>query len=210
MFPIRLEWKRPTEGVKIVHDVDWAVRDRYGDGRVARATSGRFEPIEYELLNLEDPMVLHFIRCRDDNDRARFLARFGFFWRGQQEAAISDFEHGQRVMRGLLSLVSPEFPVQLFPIGEAGLWHDITLKPVLEIEPLRSRRLVLQPDSLASYMGMEIAFALEVGAARTTCERCGKSFLTGSRTGRRSHALYCSDRCRVAAMRQRNAAKEGG
>ena len=37
------------------------------------------------------------------------------------------------------------------------------------------------------------------------CARCGKPFLTGPGTGRRSHRLYCSDSCRVMAMRERQA-----
>jgi hypothetical protein len=38
---------------------------------------------------------------------------------------------------------------------------------------------------------------------RSECNKCGKETWTGHRTGRRSHAKYCSDRCRVAAMRMR-------
>jgi hypothetical protein len=38
----------------------------------------------------------------------------------------------------------------------------------------------------------------------TACDHCGGVYWTGHRTGRRSHAKYCSDRCRVAAMRARN------
>ncbi|PDT24805.1 hypothetical protein [Rhizobium hidalgonense] len=68
-------------------------------------------------------------------------------------------------------------------------------------------QFVLQADTLFAFMVMEITAAHEAEAVATSCERCRKVFLTGPLTGRRSHAKYCSDRCRVAAMRTRNAAK---
>ncbi|AWM23719.1 hypothetical protein AOX55_0000439 [Sinorhizobium fredii CCBAU 25509] len=71
-----------------------------------------------------------------------------------------------------------------------------------------SMRFVLKADTLYDFMVMEVAAIHEAGAAAASCEHCGKIFLTGPLTGRRSHAKYCSDRCRVAAMRARNAAKE--
>jgi hypothetical protein len=40
------------------------------------------------------------------------------------------------------------------------------------------------------------------------CAHCGDIYLTGSLTGRRSYAEYCSPRCRVAAARARQAAAE--
>lgn len=43
------------------------------------------------------------------------------------------------------------------------------------------------------------------GCAEAACAHCGGSFWTGHRTGARSHAIYCSDRCRVAANRARKA-----
>lgn len=40
------------------------------------------------------------------------------------------------------------------------------------------------------------------------CAHCGDEWWTGTRTGRRSHGKYCSDRCRVASMRERNRVPE--
>jgi hypothetical protein len=64
--------------------------------------------------------------------------------------------------------------------------------------------MLLKCSSLTNFMKMEIAMAAMHGAKLATCEHCGAVFLTGPLTGRRSHAKYCSDRCRVAAMRARN------
>lgn len=68
-------------------------------------------------------------------------------------------------------------------------------------------RLVLETDSLEGFMTLELAAAIEAGVTAVTCDHCDKLFLFGPFTGRRSHGRFCSDRCRVAAMRARNAAK---
>jgi hypothetical protein len=69
-------------------------------------------------------------------------------------------------------------------------------------------RFVLRADTLYDFMVLETAVIHEVGAVAMLCEHCHKVVITGPLTGRRAHAKYCSDRCRVAAMRARNAAEE--
>jgi len=44
------------------------------------------------------------------------------------------------------------------------------------------------------------------GRRQHACLHCGTTFLTGTGTGRCSHALYCSDKCRVYAWRHRRKA----
>jgi hypothetical protein len=65
--------------------------------------------------------------------------------------------------------------------------------------------LALTPRTLADFMIMEVAMVASHGAKLSQCQHCGTQFLTGTLTGRRSHAVYCSDRCRTAAMRARKA-----
>jgi hypothetical protein len=67
-------------------------------------------------------------------------------------------------------------------------------------------RMLLACYDLTTFMSMEVAMAAMQGAKLGTCDHCGNVFLTGPLTGRRSHAKYCSARCRVAAMRARNQA----
>ena len=69
---------------------------------------------------------------------------------------------------------------------------------------LVGRRLSFDLTDLGNLMLREIVMVVEKDARLTYCQHCRKAFLTGSTTGRRSHAAYCSDRCRVAAMRARN------
>ncbi|TGS89483.1 hypothetical protein EN817_03845 [Mesorhizobium sp. M3A.F.Ca.ET.174.01.1.1] len=214
MTPVRLEWQRPADGVDLIHDEELAKKRSDKDGRTIRARSDRTVPVTYEISNLENPIVAHFLNCRDDKDRAAFVARFGHVqsddgWLG----FVPWIEHLQEVMRVGLKW-SSQTANTLHPQANS-LMNDVTAKRVslrpsfeLAADNANALRLVLHPDSLASYMVMEIALAHEVGAVATTCEHCGKHFLTGPLTGRRSHAKYCSDRCRVAAMRKRNSSAE--
>jgi hypothetical protein len=66
--------------------------------------------------------------------------------------------------------------------------------------------MLLRSHHLIGLMAMETAMVAQSGARTFTCEHCGNLFLIGP-LGLRSHSRYCSDRCRVAAMRDRNAAR---
>jgi len=61
-----------------------------------------------------------------------------------------------------------------------------------------------KPIVFVSYGVSEVRHGAE--PRRDKCERCHKVFLTGHQTGRRSQGKYCGAGCRVAAMRERNAA----
>ncbi len=73
----------------------------------------------------------------------------------------------------------------------------------------QSPRLILRAATLWEFMTLEIVYAAAAKVRVSRCEHCDTAFFTGPMTGRRSHGKYCSDRCRVAAMRERKAAKEG-
>src|SRR5688572_18851664 len=78
MIPIRLEWERPADGIDLAFDDKMAAMHQEGDGRIAQPRSPRMVPVTYEVTNLENPIVLHLINCKDDSDRIAFLSRFGF------------------------------------------------------------------------------------------------------------------------------------
>lgn len=226
MIPVRLEWNRPADGVEIAYDEKLA-EAQDGDGRYIRPRSDRTIPVTFELSNLENPVVLHFLNCgRDkgllnsDEGLLRFISRFGFLI-GERNIASETIV----MFRKAQKLVDPRGGFLLFQDSDS-LWKwrrelrtldaivdlmmpGVSLRPVFEMGENNTPQLTLIPDSLFGFMIMEIALAFEVGAKIAECERCHKLFLTGSLTGRRSHAKYCSDRCRVAAMRARNAAKGG-
>jgi hypothetical protein len=81
---------------------------------------------------------------------------------------------------------------------------DIDLKPVLTVARKGApSRLLLNCGTLASLMLMEVALIATNGVRTTHCQYCHTMFVTGPLTWRRSHAKFCSDRCRVYAMRHR-------
>lgn len=193
--------------------------------------SRRLVPARYDLSSLEDPIAIHFINARTDESMGRFLGRYGMLGSGrrmrkpdQSTTPIRDSIYvaeaeGYRctideLMReagsgdGIRAIAALnevfERPARS-PSTSFGRMHLVM--PHLDLPPGHDTpRLAIRPFTLISYMVLEAATVAASGARLTTCEHCGKAFLTGPLTGRRGHAKYCSDRCRVAAMRKRNAA----
>ena len=126
-----------------------------------------------------------------------FLGRFGFLLREDKFYERDDLLSEQRGVRKLLASAGSDKP------------NEATINKLLRsnfVPVLEDRRLSFSLKSLCALMLREIVMVVEKDARFTTCQQCDKAFLTGPSTGRRSHATYCSDRCRVAAMRARNAA----
>lgn len=199
MFPIRLETRRFTGGFAfgIAERPDVLVADPL-----------QMEPLIIESLSLEDPLFLRFVNCATDADFMRFLERFydhSVVEIGELKAQADELRRAARF--------SIDKVLDGRALGSGDPHHanraldGVTLKPsVRRFEG--ASRLVLAATSTADFMALEIAAAIEAGAQMTACQHCKKHFLFGPFTGRRSHAKYCSDRCRVAAMRVRNASKE--
>jgi hypothetical protein len=166
-------------------------------GPTFRPRTLRRYPIRHSINNLENPIALQFVNAQDDEARAGFLAAFGFLYKQDQDLHPHDEVLGyQQHFRKLLVSAGSDEP------DEAAInkYLRADLVPVLT-----GRRLSFALHSLVGVMLREIVMAVEKDARFTTCLHCHKAFLTGPTTGRRSHASYCSDRCRVAAMRARNA-----
>lgn len=200
MIPVKLHWKRYADGFQ---------RDAEKPD-ILRARSGRTDPVTYELAGLENPVVLHLMNCRTDEDCIAFVSRFGPVLQMSNSTLLSNIRElaeGVRA-RALLSIDKRAH-------RETGtnfinrMMRGISLRPSYVYSEASGRgRLVMQAASLSHFMAMEFIAIHEAGAVATTCEHCSKIFLTGPLTGRRSHAKYCSDRCRVAAMRARNTVQE--
>ncbi|MGI0525757.1 hypothetical protein [Rhizobium giardinii] len=200
MIPtIRLNWKRYTDGFK-------AHLER---PNVFVPQSERIEPLFYEAGDLENPVVLHFINCRSAGNYIAFLSRFGPLDGGDLVNLKSLIFRAYAFRYNALFTIDNRSAPQERMRFLNTVMKDISLRPTfLSLETTGNGQLVLEAATLDDFMVMELAAIHEAGAVATSCEHCRKAFLTGPRTGRRSHAKYCSDRCRVAAMRARNAAKE--
>jgi len=63
--------------------------------------------------------------------------------------------------------------------------------------------LSISIEGLTDFMLMETALVITGGGQVMRCQHCNTIFNTGPGTGRRNTALYCKNRCRVAAQRAR-------
>lgn len=213
MIPMRLDWQRPLDAAELVYgDDEWS---RHG---VIRARSDRFAAVSYEVTNLEDALCVRLVNADSAEKLVSFVTRFGVpdgfpkmlpDGRDNRESVPLRILEGIRLdLWELLSTASIDDPMARISTANKLLKFS-AIRPSLEyFETDGKHRLFFRPDSLADFMAIESAVALDVGATMTRCAHCSTAFLVGPLTGRRSHATYCSDRCRVAAMRARNAAKE--
>jgi hypothetical protein len=185
MFRLRLESQRCPDGVLLER------------GRFHYRTDRR-ETVRREISNLEDPLVMVFVNARENDQRVQFFSQFGLLEAGQ-DIRRPDVLNYQEAFHDLLLR-------REFFDSTASLFsdHSFDLRPTLYLVG-DAAQVRLDNRTLLSFMLMETATATAQGAQLAACERCGTQFLTGPLTGRRSHARFCSDRCRVAAMRARNA-----
>jgi hypothetical protein len=115
----------------------------------------------------------------------------------------------QKELRGWLATAAGSSQVDALHAINSSLarYRLLNLQPAFDLAGEGGApRMLLRCEDLMQFMTMEIAMVAMHGAKLAECEHCKDVFLTGPLTGRRSHAKYCSARCRVAAMRARNAA----
>lgn len=195
MLPIRLATRRFTGG--------FGVRE-VGGGFILSESSGETEPLLYESVDLENPVALRLANCSTFEDVVAFYSRFS----DTPSFGAADLLDPSHRMRSVWSgALSPDSSVR------ASQRQDVNQR--LAAHSIRSQirmvdgapRLVLETDSLDGFMTLELAAAIEAGVTAVACDHCDKLFLIGPFTGRRSHARFCADKCRVAAMRARNVAK---
>jgi hypothetical protein len=173
------------------------------------------------MHNLENPVVVQFINAREDTELLKFFSKFGRLseWAprdlgdifgGQPDPGLDHHNVivAQKELRDwLVRATGANQADTLRAINDSlGKAMAIDLTPTFELEAeTGTPRMLLKCSDLRHFMTMEIAMIAMQGAKLAECEHCKAVFLTGPLTGRRSHAKYCSDRCRVAAMRARNA-----
>lgn len=214
MLGLSLDWQHCPDGVEL-HDYGPELPRRRGEtilsaaerksGLWFRPRSAKRFPLRHTMTTLEDLLVLRLVNARDDEARAAFLGRFGFPFSTAPEVSREEVLDGQKRLRSALGVAaSGERAARLANVN--GWLKSIALWPQFGRDGDSSAvRLVFQPASLFAFMAMEAAMAAEHDAKLAACQHCGTEFLTGPMTGRRDTARYCADKCRVAAMRARNA-----
>ncbi|RUW92045.1 hypothetical protein [Mesorhizobium sp. M7A.F.Ca.US.010.02.1.1] len=207
MVPIRLNWRRFPEGEQA----------QFGDvvDLLQALKENRLDLVTYELNDLagsaaspDSPIVMHLMNARDDVALDAFQKRFGPLTdplvEGGNNSWLTMNEARERF--DLYLRIAPPRPNRIGLVND--LLASVSLRPQVYFpDGAQTPQIVLTAESLYDFMLMEIATIHQVGAVVTACSHCRKLYLTGPLTGRRSHAVYCSDRCRVAAMRARNAEK---
>ncbi len=203
MLPIRLNTHRYPSGYRFLGDVM--------PGILVADPLPR-EPFVLEAPNLEDPIFVRLLNCQTDDDFIRFADRFF----DEVLVGIGDASDPDGRVTNLRSLAT-ELRLAMFEtvMGARRDGGNPFVNRLLKDAQLRPRvtradgvaRLVLEAASVRDFMALEVASAYEAGAQINGCSHCRKFFLFGPYTGRRSHGKYCSNRCRVAAMRARNAKK---
>lgn len=194
-----LDWERCPDGV------EFAAEDADDPSfKVYRYRSNRRRAERLSIANLEDPIVIRFVNARDEPSRLKFFTRFGLLREFGNAAESIDKIQGQ--MNRLLAGTGSGDPVTAANAAATALAaYRIKAAATVDLDETGSPRLMWSASDLIEFMRMEAAMVAINGARLTACQHCHDKFLTGPLTGRRSHALYCSDRCRVAAMRQRHA-----
>jgi hypothetical protein len=223
MLPIRLTTRRYSGGFRAVDVIG---------GVVMMAKSEERETFIRESVDLEDPIGLRLANCKKPEEFLAFCNRFddgslglGFIDGGIGPAASQEMRNAwstalgpERSMDAVkrsgvnAHLARTSLSARMQEGGSGGsadggaIGLEAAFRPQIRVVD-GIPRLVLETNSMHGFMMLELAAAIEAGVTAVTCGHCDKLFLFGPLTGRRSHARYCSDRCRVAAMRARNAGK---
>jgi hypothetical protein len=217
MLSLSLDWQHCPDGVEL-HD--------YGKPKLAKPPKGvpagaasplltgppsglcfrcrsakRF-PVRYVMTTLEDLLLVRFVNARDDKSMAAFLGRFGFLYGGAVVSRVGMLAQ-QKLLRAFLGFAAGGEPVERLQAANRSL-DDVKLSPQF-VHDGDAVRMTFRPQHLFDFMAAEVAMVAAHGARLSACQHCGTEFLTGPLTGRRASAQYCADKCRVAAMRARNA-----
>jgi len=183
---LQLEWESLPDGARL-------------DGKTFKARTPRRFPFKLDVENLEDPLVVQFINAHTDEEREAFLAKYGFP-NGGREYLRADALRDQAELRKRLKLAGSESSEEVSKAFRLLEEYRPAVYP-----DLNGRRLMLLVMTPRDLMFMEIALVAQNDVRFAACEQCGTAFLTGPLTKRRSHAVFCSPRCRMAATRARQA-----
>ncbi|MEJ0065166.1 MAG: hypothetical protein WDM85_06725 [Caulobacteraceae bacterium] len=160
-------------------------------------------------IKLPEPLFVAFLNCPTAAVRQKFVDRLGGLGKpGSELADIALF--AERLADTAAFMLTPQehdVPRHIFLHIANRLIDGARLEPRFA-EHEGNIRLISKRLTLAQFMLFEIGAALEAGAQTKRCEQCRDLFLHGPLTWRRSHAKYCSNKCRLAMQRSRKAGGE--
>jgi hypothetical protein len=202
IYGLFLESRRCPDGVELVVPA-------LNGPLIFRDRTDRREPVRLEIQNLENPVVVEFVNARTDAELAEFFLKYGLPDFTPSNEHLFKLENIHIQQGGLrIGLEKAGGSSQVDALQTINQHGAINLQPIFDLAGEGGApRMLLKCKSLTEFMLSEIAMVAVHGAKFAECDHCHKVFLTGALTGRRSHSKYCSDRCRVAAMRLRRIAE---
>jgi hypothetical protein len=230
-FRLSLDWHRCLDGIELANYED---RSKAPNGNVPSSAeqyspsprlfhlgeqyfgprSTRVEQVPFRLSELSSLVVLQFLNSKTDAALKNLFAVTGLPLRSFQRDGVPQFaiDHAdvleqQYTLNQLLSRACVDGSIEsLDRYLYETTGHELSGSIVRNQSG--SLQLTMRASYLSEYMVWEIVAAALNSARLATCEHCGILFLTGHLTGRGAHARFHADRCRVAAMRARNAGKD--
>ena len=188
MQGFRLTAERCPDGVEL--------RDKGGgidetDSEFLYRTERR-EPLQLEIQNLENPVIVQFVNARDEKGLSDFFSANGLLEERHHYGSLDAID-AQNDFRELLETVGG--PSQVDALREINDHVDFFghnfLQPAFELTgQAGAPRMVLKCFELRAFMTMEAAMIATHGARVIDREHCNNIFLIGPFTGRRSHARF--------------------
>jgi hypothetical protein len=171
------------------------------------AKEERFEPMSarldpYEPLRIER-LFTRFAEVKDGASALRFLGAFGYPLSDDGWTLAPMLRAAAAMREAIAALKADDRKMLLHLFAEAGIGRLTTELRLID----GAFAIVLVPTSLLQAMWIQFAQVVVSGAAIASCEQCGAIFPTGTGTGRRNTARFCSDSCRKAHLYQRRVAR---
>jgi hypothetical protein len=214
MYGLSLQWKKCPDGVEQFDrgpDPSWDLKSASPDPSIwFRFRSAKREMVRHDISNLESPIIVRFLNAKDDGAIAAFFFQFGMLYEEATksgEFSKDQTESNQKALKKVLESAGSGDVMSSISFVNKALSASVADDhvPVLDLaDNAKLPRLAWRAKNLFGLMIMETVLVATSGARFASCEHCGNVILTGPLTGRRSTARFCSDRCRVAAMRARN------
>jgi hypothetical protein len=204
MTTLFLDWQRPKDGARFDPLETFAPWGGDAD-QFVRANGMASEHRSFRVYDLKTPLSVAFVNCSSGNEFAGFVADNGFPFRADHEHGMIGMESLTGLKKDLLEGLEGSNLVSRFDKVELGrqVLGAVQIEPTLEYSRVtNSPKLTMRPESLSHLMRLEIVTAYELGASFRRCERCDEGFLTGKNTQGRSTARFCSDKCRMSALRR--------
>jgi hypothetical protein len=185
---------------------DW-LREDAESPRVRYKSNEKERIVKYRrhLDFIENPLSQVFLNCQTDEQLVDFMGEFGIpDWssRPKSETPLISVRRFKDALGSVLKSYQDGDVQKAVKLMQPD--RSISdLRPVLTIQRGKtSPTMSLMCFSLASFMCLEVGAIIAGGATVKNCLNCGKIFVVGSATGRRTTAYYCSNRCRVAYQRR--------